>query len=54
MRIVDVRINYFKDHFTLHNKDKNSVTRIKQKLKEIGKDFVFVQADKAANNIVVV
>jgi hypothetical protein len=28
------------------------VSRIKHKLKELGKSFVFVPADKAANNVI--
>ena len=53
MEIVDVRI---KDHETnyKHQNVKTSISRIKNKLKELGKEFVFVPADKAANNVVVV
>ena len=54
MKIVDIRIEHFKQHFHPQNKPKNHISRIKNKLKEFGKEFVFVPADKAANNIIVV
>ena len=54
MNIVDIRIQHFKDHFTLNNNRNKPISRIKHKLKELAKEFVFVPADKAANNIIIV
>ena len=54
MKIVDIRIQHFKEHFTINNNHKKPISRIKHKLKELAKKFVFVPADKAANNIIIV
>ena len=54
MKIVDIRLQHFKEHLTLNNNHKNPISRIKHKLKELAKEFVFVPADKAANNIIIV
>ena len=54
MKIVDIRIQHFKEHFTLNKNYKNPISRIKNKLTELAKEFVFVPADKAANNIIIV
>ncbi len=54
MKIVDIRIKHFKQHFDDTNKPKNNISRIKNKLKALSKDFVFAPADKAANNIIIV
>ena len=54
MDILDLRITHFENTF-IPNETKNVfVYRIRHKLKELGKSFVFVLVDKAANNIVVV
>ena len=53
MKIVDTRI----DHYAKTYKEDNiptSLSRIKLKLRQLGKEFVFVPADKAANNVIVV
>ena len=42
------------EHSTLNNNHKNPISRIKHKLKELAKKFVFVPADKAANYIIIV
>ena len=42
MKIVDIRIQHFKEHFTLNKNYKNPISRIKHKLKELAKEFVFV------------
>ena len=54
MKIVDIRIEHYENSFEYHNKPSNYISRIKHKLKELGKKFVFVPADKASNNIIVV
>ena len=54
MKKVDARIDYFTNNFTANNKQSYSLSRIKYKLKELSKQFVFVPADKAANNIIIV
>ena len=53
MEIVDVRIKHHETNYK-HLNTKAPISRIKNKLKELGKEFVFVPADKAANNVVVV
>ena len=53
MEIVDVRIKHHETNYK-HLNTKTPISRIKNKLKELGKEFVFVPADKAANNVVVV
>ena len=54
MKIVDIRIQHFKEHFTVNNNHKNHISRVKHKLKEQAKEFVFVPGDKAADNIIIV
>ena len=54
MQIVDIRIQHFKEHFTINPYNNKPISRIKHKLKELAKEFVFVPADKAANNIIIV
>ena len=54
MKIVDIRIQHFKEHFTINNNHNKPISRIQHKLKELAKKFVFVPADKAANNIIIV
>ena len=54
MKIVDIRIQHFKEHFTINNNHKKPISRIKHKLKELARKFAFVPADKAANNIIIV
>lgn len=54
MKIVDIRIKHFEQNFHTHTRNKNTISRIQNKLKEFGKEFVFVPADKAANNIIIV
>ena len=51
MKIVDIRIQHFKEHFTLNKNYKNPISRIKNKLTELAKEFVFVPADNAAYDI---
>ena len=50
MKIVDIRIQHFKEHFTINNNHNKPISRIKHKLKELAKEFVFVPADKADVN----
>ena len=53
MDIVDLRITHFENSF-IPNLTKNmSVSKIKHKFKGLGKSFVFLPSDKAANNVVV-
>ena len=54
MKIVDIRVNHFEQHFRNNTNNSNSVSRIQNKLKKFGRKFVFVPADKAANNIIIV
>ena len=54
MKIVDIRIQHFKEHFTKNNNHNKPISRIKHKLKELAKVFVCVPVDKAANNINIV
>ena len=54
MKIVDIRIEHFKLNFHQEKRPKNNISRIKEKLKKFGKEFVFAPADKAANNIIIV
>ena len=54
MNIVDIRIQHFKEHFTLNNNHNKPISRIKHKLKELAKELVFVPADNAANKIIIV
>ena len=53
MEIVDTRIDHYSNTYTEEN---NTIpfSRLKYKLKNLGKEFVFVPADKAANNVIVV
>ena len=53
MSIVDIRIKHHEANYICSN-PRMPVTRIKQKLKQLGEKFVFVPADKAANNVVIV
>ena len=53
MNIIDNRIKHFEDHFT-DNQHQSRFSRIKHKLKELSKDFVFVPADKLANEIIII
>ena len=53
MSIVDIRIKHHEANYICSN-PRMTVTRIKQKLKQLGEKFVFVPADKAANNVVIV
>ena len=54
MKIVDIRIDHYENSFEYHNQPSNYTSRIKRKLKEFGREFVLVPADKASNNIIVV
>ena len=54
MKIVDIRIQHFKEHFTINNNHNKPISRSKHKLKELAKEFVFVPADKAAYIIIIV
>jgi len=53
MSIVNIRIKHHEANYICSN-PRMTVTRIKQKLKQLGEKFVFVPADKAANNVVIV
>ena len=53
MSIVDIRIKHHEANYICSN-PRMTVTRIKQKLKQLGEKIVFVPADKAANNVVIV
>ena len=53
MEIVDIRIDHYSNTYKEDN-TKISLSRIKYKLKKLGTEFVFVPADKAANNVIVV
>jgi len=52
--IVDFRITHFETIFIQNLAKYLAVSRIKYKLKEFSKSFVFIPANKAANNIVAV
>ena len=51
--IVNIRIAHLKNNLENTNRV-SSISRIKAKLQKLGTRFVFVPADKAANNVVVV
>ena len=51
--IVNIRIAHLKNNLEISNKV-SSISRIKAKLQKLRTRFVFVPADKAANNVVVV
>lgn len=51
--IVNIRISHLENNFEI-NKSPKSYSRIKTKLQKLATRFVFVPADKAANNVVVV
>ena len=53
MEIVDVRIKHHESTYK-HKITKSSISRIKNKLKELSKEFIIVPADKAAKSVVVV
>jgi len=53
MEIVDIRIKHYETNYK-DTSTSNSISRIKRKLKYLYNEYVFVPADKAANNIVVV
>ena len=53
MAIVDIRIKHHETNYICID-NQQPLTKIKTKLKELGKKFVFVPADKAANNVVIV
>ena len=53
MEIVDLRIDHYSNTYK-EDDTKLSLSRIKYKLKKLKTEFVFVPADKAANNIIVV
>ena len=52
MNIVDCRIQHFESNFK--QKPRKNISRIESKLKDLGMQYVFVPADKAANNVVIV
>lgn len=52
--IVEIRITHFETIFIQNLAKYLAVSRNKYKLKELSKSFVFIPADKAANNIVAV
>ena len=52
MEIVDLRIDHYSNTYKEDN-TKLSLSRIKYKLKQHKTEFVFVPADKAANNVIV-
>ena len=54
MKIVDGRIENFEKSYVPHNKPSKYISRIKYKLKELGKKFALVPADKASNNIIII
>ena len=41
MKIVDIRIEHYENRFEHHDKPSNYISRIKHKLKELGKEFQF-------------
>ena len=49
--IVNIRISHLENNFDI-NKSPKSYSRIKTKLQKLATRFVFVPADKAANNVV--
>ena len=53
MEVVDIRINHFETHYKQQNTIP-AISKIKHKLKDLEKEYIFVPADKAANNVVVV
>ena len=53
MEVVDIRINHFETHYKQQNTIP-AISKIKRKLNDLGKEYIFVPADKAANNVVVV
>ena len=55
MNVEDKRISHFKNNLEVNNRVHNTpISRIRNKLQILSKRFVFVPADKAANNVVVV
>ena len=53
MEIVDIRVRHLEANF-IPVKPSLPVSRIRNKLKQLGSKYVFVPADKAGNNVVVV
>ena len=53
MKIVNIRIEHHKENYVDFNKTPQ-VSKIKVKLQKYGKKYVFVPADKATNNVVVI
>ena len=55
MNTVDIRISHLENNSEINNRNHDiPISRIKNKLKVLAERFVFVPADKAANNVVVV
>ena len=53
MEIVKIRIKHSETHYKQQDTIP-SISRIKRKLKDLEKEYIFVPADKAANNVVIV
>ena len=53
MSIVKLRINHFQNSF-VEFRPNTYLKRIKTKMRSLGSQYVFVPADKAANNVVIV
>lgn len=55
LEIIDIRINNFKEHPHLYKESpKYSFRSLKRKMDKLHHSYVFVPADKAANNIIIV
>ena len=53
MEIVDIRIKHHEANYVSVN-ESMPISRIRNKLKDLKNKYVFVPADKAGNNVVVV
>ena len=55
MNTVDIQISHLENNSEINNRNHDiTISRIKNKLKVLAEQFVFLPADKAANNVVVV
>ena len=52
MEIVNIRIKHFETHYKQQDTIP-SISRIKRKLKDLEKEYIFVPADKAVNAVIV-
>ena len=54
LRIIDIRIDNFTKHPHLFKQPSSPVKSLKKKMEKLHRKYVFVPADKAANNVIII